>query len=359
MQVYLSNNIANHSRVNNIEVISSENCSVRRHFNLPVSRTLGSEIRKAAYSTHNMFTKKFLKDTLIPWDLLESAKGIAYLTVLKGGFMLTGRFGTGLVIARLDKDETSSQQQQRQPTPQSSHNTLNDDFSSESTHDIRHSSNKTHAWYDDSSTARWSAPSAISTVGLSFGAALGVDVTDYVVILNTSEAVRAFSGRGQVTIGGGIDVAVGPVGRSSSAAYHLSLSSGQTASAYSYAHSRGLFAGVSLEGAMIFSRGEVNHRFYGRPVTPEEILDGTVPPPRAANCLYEALTDALGATPLATHCARPVLTPPKQFYLTADGASIFTILNNSMSTSNNRVEESRKSDHSAPPEAIHSDCLDL
>jgi lipid-binding SYLF domain-containing protein len=59
----------------------------------------------------------------------------------------------------------------------------------------------------------WSAPTAIATVGLSWGAVIGLDVTDYVIILNTGEAVNAFSGVGQLTIGAGIEVAVGPVGR--------------------------------------------------------------------------------------------------------------------------------------------------
>ena len=59
----------------------------------------------------------------------------------------------------------------------------------------------------------WSAPTAIGTVGVSWGAVIGLDVTDYVVILNTTEAVHAFSGLGQISIGAGIEVAVGPVGR--------------------------------------------------------------------------------------------------------------------------------------------------
>lgn len=59
----------------------------------------------------------------------------------------------------------------------------------------------------------WSAPTAIATMGLSWGALIGLDVTDYVIVLNTPEAVAAFSGLGQITIGAGIEVAVGPVGR--------------------------------------------------------------------------------------------------------------------------------------------------
>ena len=73
------------------------------------------------------------------------------------------------------------------------------------------------------------------------------------------------------------------------------------ASAHSYSHSRGMYAGISLEGAIIFSRSDVNHRFYGRVVTPLDLLKGLLPPPRAARPLYEALDQALAVLPLPTY----------------------------------------------------------
>ncbi|KAJ1423544.1 Ysc84 actin-binding domain-containing protein, partial [Ochromonadaceae sp. CCMP2298] len=133
----------------------------------------------------------------------------------------------------------------------------------------------------------WSAPSAIGTLGLSWGAIIGLDVTDYVLILNTDEAVEAFSGAGQITIGVGMEVAVGPVGRSGSADYHISDTG--AAPAFSYSQSRGLFAGLSLDGSVILARNDVNHRFYGRVVTPADLLSGRVAPPRNAAPLYDAL----------------------------------------------------------------------
>lgn len=63
------------------------------------------------------------------------------------------------------------------------------------------------------SDGRWSGPTAIGTFGVCWGALLGADLTDYVIVLNTTEAVEAFSGTGQVSIGLGVDIAVGPVGR--------------------------------------------------------------------------------------------------------------------------------------------------
>ena len=193
----------------------------------------------------------------------------------------------------------------------------------------------------------WSAPTAIATLGVSWGAVIGLDVTDYVVILTTTEAVQAFSGMGQITIGAGIEVAVGPVGRyvctlssicsvwlftsvyvynskttkvniqycndtttlrfyrSGSADFHI----GDTglAPALSYSHSRGLFAGLSLDGSVIMARSEVNHCFYGRHVTPLELLQGRVPPPRAAAPLYDALAEAMSSLPDVSHLSHSAL----------------------------------------------------
>jgi len=93
-QQFLSTNIANHQRVNNIDVAST-NCNVRRYMNMPYSNTLGSEIRKAAYSTHNLFSQSlyYVRDKAIPLRLLAQAKGLAFITVVKGGFIFAPRLG--------------------------------------------------------------------------------------------------------------------------------------------------------------------------------------------------------------------------------------------------------------------------
>lgn len=260
LQSSLINHLANHERENEIQPIVDPDvasCQIRRYSNLPFSLTLGSEIRKAAYSVYNLFNLNYLQDKTIPLWLLERAQGIAFLTVAKAGFIFAPKIGTGLVISRLSSPSTAS----------------ND--------------------------VRWSAPSAIGTIGVSCGLVLGVDVTDYVIILNTTEAVEAFCSSGQVTLGGSVDIAVGPVGRSGSGDVHISANG--LASAYSYSHSRGMFAGVSLDGAVIMPRPNVNSNFYGRTVTTADLLHGQVPPPRAAKPLYLALQEALSATPSVEH----------------------------------------------------------
>ena len=88
-----------------------------------------------------------------------------------------------------------------------------------------------------------------------------------------------------------------PVCRSGSAAYNIG--DGGMASAFSYSHSRGLFAGVSLEGSALFTRSGVNHRFYGRQVTPPHLLGGLIAPPRAAQPLYDALYEAVSTAAIS------------------------------------------------------------
>ena len=69
------------------------------------------------------------------------------------------------------------------------------------------------------------------------------------------------------------------------------------APALSYAHSRGVYAGLGLEGSVIVARNAVNFNFYGRELDPKDILRGLVPPPRAAQPLYDTLFHALSAGP--------------------------------------------------------------
>jgi SH3 domain-containing YSC84-like protein 1 len=108
---------------------------------------------------------------------------------------------------------------------------------------------------------------------------VGAEVTEYVMVLNTDEAVKAFSRGGNVTLGGDISVAAGPVGRTASAAVT------PVAAVYSYSRSQGLFAGVSVTGTVIVTRNGANEQYYGRKLTPADILWGRVKPPAGADKL--------------------------------------------------------------------------
>ena len=251
MQQSLTNIIANHQQVNTIDL--TEKLFSLRYCNLPFSNSLGAEIQKAAYSLHNLFKLKYIKDKAIPLQLLAKAQGLAFITVLKCGWTLAPRFGTGLIVAKL-LDGT------------------------------------------------WSAPSAVGTLGCSWGALIGADLTDYVIVLSTKEAVDMFCGSGALLVGAAVEVAVGPFGRSGTGLVGLSESALSYSPSLSYSHARGLYAGVSLDCSVVFARNDVNHNFYGRPVAPRSILSGAVPPPRAAQPLYDQLYNAL-STPLTTTAA--------------------------------------------------------
>jgi len=90
---------------------------------------------------------------------------------------------------------------------------------------------------------RWSGPSAIATCGAGLGFQLGAEVTEYVMVLNTDDTVKAFARGGNVTLGGDLSMAAGPVGRTALVAVT------PVAAAYSYSRSKRLFAGGDALGS--------------------------------------------------------------------------------------------------------------
>lgn len=171
-------------------------------------------------------------DKLIPPTILTNCKGLAVLTVVRAGFLITARTGTGVVVARND-------------------------------------------------SGGWSAPSAIGIGGIGGGFMLGGDVTDFIIVLNTKRAVTAFSKGGNVTLGGNMTVAAGPKGRNVEA----DIAVRSAAPIYTYSKTRGLFIGISLEGTIIVERKGANAKLYGRQVRSRELLGGTVDVPYEASDL--------------------------------------------------------------------------
>lgn len=82
-------------------------------------------------------------------------------------------------------------------------------------------------------------------------------------------------------------MAAGPIGRNAEAAGSASLK--QVSAVYSYSKTRGFFAGVSLEGSVIATRGDANEKLYGQKVSAKDLLEGNIPPPPEADALYRAL----------------------------------------------------------------------
>ena len=169
----------------------------------------------------------------IPSRILRHARGLAIISVVKAGFIFSGKAGDGVVVAR---------------------------------------------------TAHgWSGPSFIGTGGAGWGLQIGAEVTDFVIVLNNDAAVRAFSKGGNVTLGADASVAAGPVGRAAEADVT------PKAAVYTYSKSKGLFAGVSLEGAVLGTRKGANDHYYGRPVTAYDILHARVAAPAGSARLHNAL----------------------------------------------------------------------
>ena len=169
----------------------------------------------------------------IPNEVLRNARGLAIISVIKAGFIFSGKAGQGVVVARTD--------------------------------------------------GRWSGPSFIATGGAGWGAQIGAQVTDYVFVLNNDAAVRAFSLGGNITLGADASIAAGPVGRTAAAGIT------RAAAIYAYSRSKGLFAGVSLEGAVLVTQSGSNARYYGHPIKARDILFGHVPPPPGSASLHNAL----------------------------------------------------------------------
>ena len=133
----------------------------------------------------------------------------------------------------------------------------------------------------------WSAPSAIATAGAGFGGQIGFELTDFVFILNDVAAVRTFSQVGTLTLGGNVSIAAGPVGRNAEAAGAASTKG--VAGVFSYSKTKGLFAGVSLEGSMLVERKDANEKLYNSRVSASQLLGGSIRPPPAASPLLNIL----------------------------------------------------------------------
>lgn len=178
-------------------------------------------------------------DSVIPADIIMKAEGICILTVLKAGFLITARGGSGLVICKLN-DGT------------------------------------------------WSAPSAIGVAGIGGGFEIGAEVTDFILVLNNKSAVDAFSKGTNVTLGTNLTVAAGPYGRNLEADVAIR----SPAAVYTYSKSKGLFAGISLEGTVLIERKGANEKFYGQDgIRARDILAGNIYPPPEAQMIYEALSE--------------------------------------------------------------------
>jgi lipid-binding SYLF domain-containing protein len=133
---------------------------------------------------------------------------------------------------------------------------------------------------------QWGAPSMFTLGAASVGFQIGGKATDVVFLVMNPEGAKKLV-QDSVKLGAEASVTAGPVGRTAEGATDAQLH----AEILSYSRSRGLFAGVSLDGAVVKQDSDDNKNLYGRNVTAKELLiDGIVPPPAEARGLDSALT---------------------------------------------------------------------
>jgi SH3 domain-containing YSC84-like protein 1 len=130
----------------------------------------------------------------------------------------------------------------------------------------------------------WSAPAGMRVEGGSVGFQIGASETDVVLLIKGDKGMKHLL-EDKFTIGGDATAAAGPVGRDASAQTDAELH----AEILSYSRSRGLFAGISLEGATLRPDGETNKELYGHDTTNREILTGDFKTPAIAMKFEHAL----------------------------------------------------------------------
>jgi len=126
----------------------------------------------------------------------------------------------------------------------------------------------------------WTSPGAIRIEGGSFGLQIGGTETDVILlVMNERGAQRLLSSK--FTLGGDASVAAGPVGRNATAQTDAYMS----AEILSWSRSRGVFAGVSLQGSTLRQDSDDNKSLYGKSIENKDIVTQEVPPPKSAERL--------------------------------------------------------------------------
>lgn len=180
-----------------------------------------------------------IPEKAIPPSLLHNAYGVAVIPgVLKASFVVGGRYGWGVLAVR-------------------------------------------------SKEAGWSNLCFVSLAGGSVGYQIGAQSTDIILAFKSSRSIDGII-RGKYTLGADAAVAAGPVGRQAGAATDVEFK----AEIYSYSRSRGLFAGVSFEGAALQIDHNSNVAFYGKQgITPGDVFAGKgIEVPARANEFKQVLT---------------------------------------------------------------------
>jgi lipid-binding SYLF domain-containing protein len=146
-------------------------------------------------------------------------------------------------------------------------------------------------------SGHFSDPIFVTLTGGSFGFQWGVQKTDLVLVFTSQKGIEGMTG-GKLTLGGDVSVAAGPVGRQASAATDQAFNAG----VYSYSHTRGIFAGISLSGAALTIDDSSNAELYHHPgLMASDIISGAVrTDDDAARRFLTAVSEGTGLQPASS-----------------------------------------------------------
>jgi lipid-binding SYLF domain-containing protein len=216
------------------------------------ARAQAREEAKLLVASEVLDQMRSARDSQIPERLLQRAYGVAVIPgVAKVAFVIGGRRGNGVLTVR-------------------------------------------------DSRGRFSNPVFVNITGGSVGFQVGAQETDIVLVFTTRRGIEGIAD-GKLTLGAGASVAAGPVGRQAEAA------AGRDAEVYAYSRSRGIFAGVALDGTAISIDAKGNRAFYGRKdVLPSDIMGGAATTSsQNAGRFLSALARSTGETAEANVAAAP------------------------------------------------------
>ena len=186
---------------------------------LAVARASADDERERAMKAGDVLTEVMNIKESIPSDLMNHAHAVAVIPhMVKGAFIVGGEYGKGLVSERRDDGS-------------------------------------------------WSAPAYIKIGGGNFGFQIGADATDLVLIFTDKNGFEGLL-KGKVKLGADAAVAAGPVGRNAQVSTDVMLKS----PVFAYSRSKGLFAGIALDGAVVSMDDSANRAAYGKEVSGHEIL---------------------------------------------------------------------------------------
>ncbi|ASU33487.1 lipid-binding SYLF domain-containing protein [Mucilaginibacter xinganensis] len=189
-------------------------------FVLISATTDGSKETERVHAASNVLKDFGKMKESIPHDLISECQGVVIIPkLINAGFVVGGKRGRGVAMVKMDD-------------------------------------------------GKWSDPVFVTLTGGSIGAQIGVQSVDLVLMFR-HKGVLAKVKNGDFTVGGDASAAAGPVGRSTSANTDYKLD----AEIYSYSRSRGLFAGISINGSNLAIDKTANARFYGNDLTSKEIFD--------------------------------------------------------------------------------------